>query len=55
MTSRHSRFVGGKSASSDLPHARIHSPAAIIGAPGNTAQRCERNTGWKPGHEVPKG
>ncbi len=41
-------FGGGRSASSDLPHARIRSPAAIIVAPGSTAQRCEQNTGWKP-------
>jgi hypothetical protein len=39
-------FVGGNSASSDLPGAHIHSPAAIIVPPGSTAQRCERNTGW---------
>jgi hypothetical protein len=44
----YAQFVGGKSALSDLPDARIHSPAAIIVPPGSTAQRCERNSGWKP-------
>jgi hypothetical protein len=49
----YTQFVGGKSPSSDLPDARIHSLVAIIVPPGSTAQRCERKTGWKPMLQIP--
>jgi hypothetical protein len=41
------QLAGWKSASSDLPDARIHSPAAIIVASEHRST-VRRNTGWKP-------